>query len=172
VQGNHERQLLQLLDTGASSAPPNVHESRSKLIEQLESRHVQWLRELPGFLHLEPHQACVVHAGIVPGVALPEQDPWALTHMRSFDAEGRPSALLGETSWASSHRGPLHVVFGHNARRGLQSYDYATGLDTACVYGGSLTGLLLNEGEPVLPVSMRHTQLVQVPARVTYCSPR
>jgi hypothetical protein len=171
VQGNHERQLMQLLDTGTSTAAPAAQESRQRLIQQLEARHVQWLRAMPLFIQLEQHQACVVHAGIVPGVALLAQDPWALTHMRSLDAEGRPVAQLGDESWACSYKGPLHVVFGHSAQRGLQLHQFATGLDTGCVYGGSLTGLLLNDGEGVLAASTRHTQLIRVPAREIYCSP-
>jgi len=172
VQGNHERQLLQLLDSGRESAVTGGHESRRRLIELLEPRHVQLLRAMPLYLELPQHNACVVHAGVVPGLSWAEQDPWALTNMRSLDALGRPSAELGEVSWALSMRGPVHVVFGHSAQRGLQLLEFATGLDSGCVYGGSLTGLLLQESEPVPPVSTRRAALVSVAAHAVHCRAR
>ena len=172
VQGNHERQLLKLIDDGRDSAGTGVHESRWRLIELLEPRHVQLLRAMPLYLELTQHNACVVHAGVVPGLGWAEQDPWALTNMRSLDAQGRPSAELGEESWALSMGGPVHVVFGHSAQRGLQLFEFATGLDSGCVYGGSLTGLLLQEGEPVPPVSKRRAALVSVTAHAVYCRAR
>jgi len=171
VQGNHERQVLQLIDAGASSLPPHAHESRSRLIERLEPCHVRLLRALPLYLELTEHRACVVHAGVVPGLGLAAQDPWVLTHLRSFDAQGRPSAELGSESWAVRYRGPEHVVFGHSAQRGLQLHEYATGLDCGCVYGGSLTGLLLQEGEPVPALAARGSALVSVPAQRVHCRP-
>jgi diadenosine tetraphosphatase ApaH/serine/threonine PP2A family protein phosphatase len=169
VQGNHERQLLQLVDNDRDLAGSGVvHESRWRLVELLEPRHVQVLRAMPLYLELAQHNACVVHAGVVPGLSWADQDPWALTHMRSLDAQGCPSAELGKESWALAMVGPVHVVFGHNARRGLQLLEFATGLDSGCVYGGSLTGLLLQEGEPVPPVSTRRAALVSVPAHAAH----
>lgn len=47
--------------------------------------------------------------------------------------------------WAHIWKGPPRVIFGHDARRGLQQHDWAIGLDTGAVYGKQLTGIILPE---------------------------
>lgn len=46
------------------------------------------------------------------------------------------TAKFNGTAWASQwNDSKLHVYFGHDAKRGLQLWEHATGLDTGCCYG-------------------------------------
>ncbi len=173
VQGNHERQLLKLAEVNQDSGDsPRFSAGHRRVAQSLERHHWELLRAMPLFVDLPHHGACVVHAGLMPDLDLAAQDPWVLTHMRSIDAFGRPSEELGDAPWAATYPGPVHVVFGHSAQRGLQLHPFATGLDSGCVYGGRLTGLLLNAGEPVPALTERGRAIVSVAAHAMYCVPK
>jgi len=70
--------------------------------------------------------------------------------------------------WGASYEGPPHIVFGHNARKDPQLHAHATGLDTACVYGGELTALVLPAGARLPPPNERRDLLVSERARRAY----
>ena len=113
----------------------------------------------------------IVHAGLIPGVELQDQTIETMVTIREVDPiykrqedynAKRPhlrytrhgaETILAKNEfradrpvpWALAWKGPNQVVFGHDARRGLQLFDtkWATGLDTGAVYGKQLTGIIL-----------------------------
>jgi len=145
VRGNHEEKLLAWHHRNKPLGPDHQRVAR-----ELSDDEWRMIGALPLWLDLPEHDARVVHAGVVPGVAVDRIPADALLRMRTLDARGRWSdeADAGP-SWGSQYTGPPHVVFGHNARPEPQLHAWATGLDTGCVYGGRLTALVLDEGEPM-----------------------
>ncbi len=117
---------------------------------ELYARALAWMRALPCWLELP--EIVLVHWGLEPDVPLEDQHPAVLTG--DVPGEMCLTERLGETPWYEAYPGPKPVAYGHHsyaagARRGL-----TYGIDTGCVYGQSLTGLLLPGFE-----------LVSVPAR-------
>jgi hypothetical protein len=169
VLGNHEARLLQVRQARlAGAAAPRLGPTHEALMRDLGEADWALLGALPLYLDVPDHGARVVHAGVIPGVRLRDHDAWTLTHIRSVTAEGKPSDLPGDESWAASYTDGPHVVFGHDARRGLQLHARATGLDTACVYGGSLTALVVPSHEPIPFPRERRELLVSVRAHEPY----
>lgn len=166
--GNHEQRLLDAHRARARGEKgPRLGGSHQAIVNELRSEDWELLAALPLLVDVPEHGVVVAHAGIDPSVPLRAQDPWVVTHVRSIDADGKPSEKWGAL-WGASYDGPEHIVFGHNARKQPQFHAFATGLDTGCVYGGRLTGMLLPEGASPPSVSERGGTLVSVAAREEY----
>jgi bis(5'-nucleosyl)-tetraphosphatase (symmetrical) len=127
------------------------------------------LRELPILAHLgalgDGPDVWAVHAGLhpswtdLPAIATsingrPHDDDWLrshdvvfATHVRCCTADGRRLEHTGEPGdcppssrpWDVFYRGESLVVHGHWAMRGYYRDVRTMGLDSGCVYGGSLT---------------------------------
>ncbi|ORC88031.1 serine/threonine protein phosphatase [Trypanosoma theileri] len=67
--------------------------------------------------------------------------------------------------WGEVWGGPELVVFGHDARAGLQQHRLAYGIDTGCVYGRELTCLVFGPADPA-------GTLVSVPGLPKYTNER
>jgi hypothetical protein len=168
VLGNHEERLLSAhAARRTGEVPPKLSPSHAALVQSLSDEEWAQLAALPLKLEFDDLGLRVVHAGLVPGVAWADQDPWMLTHVRSIDENGEPSARWGRP-WGVSYAGPEHVVFGHNAQSVPQLHPFATGIDTGCVYGGALTALVLDHGAPIPAIADRPAALVSVRARQAY----
>lgn len=160
VRGNHEARLL-----AWRSNPDDVKLGRlhREVAESLADEEWRQLEAMPLHTTLAAHDVLVVHAGIEPGIPLEKQTPDTLVHIRTV-ADG--------TLWGEAYEGPPHVVFGHHALAGIQLHAWATGLDSGCVYGGSLTALVLAPGETIArSAKARRGQLRSVRAGQRYFVP-
>ncbi len=177
IRGNHEERLLTsraaphplVWNEDAEAKPKPLGRMHAEVAAQL--RPVDWtlLEASPLYVDLPEHGVRVVHAGVIPGVAIEKQKRSTLLTIRALGPRGEAVERREGVLWGERYTGPPHIVFGHHARRTPQLHPWATGLDTGCVYGGELTALLLGEGERVpRELSARRKLLVRVPAARVY----
>lgn len=159
VAGNH--------DNAATAAYFRVgkYEGMAKLppqlayIDTLTEADVSFLLELPYTISIPHLNAIVVHAGLLPGRPIQEQLAVDMSRIRSVVVKEEDGSHEGvdyikehTIPWAqlwSEKGGPEHIIFGHDAKRMLQVYPKALGLDTGCCYGKELTLVILPGGERV-----------------------
>jgi hypothetical protein len=130
VLGNHDLHVIGKAEAGQRLAPAPA---------------IDWLRTLPHFIEGEGWLA--VHGGIDPHGGVQATSRTQAVNMRRFPMD-EPEADF----WWRQYEGPPLVLYGHDAVRGLQDHrPHSLGLDTGCVYGGQLTGYLL-EADRILSV--------------------
>lgn len=190
VRGNHEDRILlvandysgnalkaQISHPGAkeeSEAAKQIRMER-ELAKSLTPEQLDWLNACPVILkvgEIGSHGDIVaVHGGLVPGIALEDQDPMSVMNMRIVNLTTHmPSSLAseeGSVPWAdfwnkyqklrsvpksifgAKHSDPnfkhTTVVYGHDAKRGLQIDTYTKGLDSGCVKGGKLSAWVVGD---------------------------
>lgn len=151
VKGNHEQAVLSRLQS-LKQAPKELTKKYA-WITRLSAEDQTFLEELPYTITIPFLHVIVVHGGLVPGVKLQEQLPENMINMRNYVHEklSGTSDIDEGLPWAGQWPGPEFVIFGHDARRRLQKYRNAIGLDTGCLYGEKLTGFLvkLDDKDPL-----------------------
>lgn len=124
VRGNHEERIIGVMqeldmeseaeidsdedDDVAFAKKHRLSKKRSaekKLVKKLGSRRMHWLQNLPVILKIgnmgKMGEVIVVHAGLVPGVELPSQDPEMVMNMRSMHRHGKPSMDRDGIEWTT-----------------------------------------------------------------------
>ena len=164
VRGNHENKLLTWRHKHEPLGPEHA-----RVAESMSDEEWAQVEAMPLWIDLREHDARVVHAGVLAGVAPEDMPAAALLKMRTIDERGRWSDEPDAGPlWGKRYAGPPHVVFGHNARPDPQVHPWATGIDTGCVYGGRLTGILLEQDEPMPRGDQVRALLRSVPAMRKY----
>lgn len=141
VLGNHELHLIRDADG---------HQVKKRWIAEFKERfgehfaaYLTDIKQWP--LYIEEEDFLVLHAGLVPGEHPKDSDPRRITSIRTWDEQGQD--LQDETNrpWFDYYTGNKLVVFGHWAKLQGVVRENLIGLDTGCVYGKELSGLLLEE---------------------------
>ncbi len=141
VIGNHEYHLLR--------DAQGVEVKRS-WVEGLKrawgGRFASYLKEIQSWpFYLEEEDCLIVHAGLAPGQAVAETDPFLLCNIRTWDGVGKRLWNHADPAWFELYKGEKLVVFGHWAALEGVIRPNAIGLDTGCVYGKRLTAFILPE---------------------------
>jgi len=141
VMGNHEYWYIK-------SYPFDDNSVTSFNFRRLEiEEHLDWIKSLPYFFISD--EFILVHAGFDPAIAFKDNSHDILVSVRTLDHTKSP--------WFDSYYGSKHIYFGHWAKLGLFFGKNITCLDTGCVYGGKLSGYIIEEN-----------RLIQVPAKKIY----
>ncbi|RQH02643.1 metallophosphoesterase family protein [Natrarchaeobius oligotrophus] len=117
---------------------PNMYSVRgnneAKIIEarrdpgNLTVEDVDWIRSLPVVISWD--ETLVVHAGVDPRKRLSDQSVADLLDIDVLNADG---------DWWERYDGDHRIVFGHEPLEEPLHRERLVGIDTGCVYGGSLT---------------------------------
>ena len=160
VRGNHEQKFIDEIKEDLPLSP---------ILKQLKDNMggklndwIDWLSSLP--YYIEEKDFLAVHGGLVPGENPKDSDPRLLMNIRTWDGKGEDIKNTHKpplpTPWFSFYRGEKLVLYGHWAKRGLEIRPNSIGLDSGCVYGGKLSGIILPD-----------RKLLQTPALCKYTDP-
>ena len=160
LMGNHERKHVR-------GARREVKLATSQEITQWQmgktayQHTLAWMQTLP--IYLELPEAILVHGYLEPNIPLSEQRPTVLTGTMSGD---RYLTKTYDRPWYELYQGDKPVVVGHHDyQRNGQAFIYQDrvyGLDTSCVHGKTLTGLLLPNFKTItVPSRQNHWRYVK-----------
>ena len=139
VRGNHEQAFLNGINKDIQLNP--IFRKLQKDMKGNLEKWVHWLSGLP--FYIEEKNFLVVHGGLVPGERPKYSDPHLLMNIRTWDGVGKDIKNELNPAWYSFYKGKKLVIYGHWANQGLNIRKNTIGLDTGCVYGHKLSGLLL-----------------------------
>ena len=157
VMGNFEYTLLDIIRQIKSGElnPQRKRYAKDPMVllaAQMPDDCVSYLQKLPHVLRIPHYKLVVLHGGVNTSLPLEEQNVEDLLNTRRLTADdpvsGKRRCIYKDedgTPWAKLWKGPETIVFGHDARAGLQREPFAIGLDTGCVYGGELTAIVYPE---------------------------
>ncbi|HKR66512.1 MAG TPA: metallophosphoesterase family protein [Thermoanaerobaculia bacterium] len=119
---------------------------------------LRYIESWPLVIDFPDAAVTAVHGGFLPQMEITQQDVEAeqeiVSHLRwirrkngGWKAVPRQKRKKDDVLWAEKWKGDRFVVYGHTPLRTPKFDKRALGLDTGCVYGGSLSAGVFANGE-------------------------
>ncbi len=152
VRGNNE---IRVLEQAKPLLRFFAHENRDVLRRRDLLRYIaSW----PLVIDVPDHEVSVVHGGFLPQMTVSAEDVarekevvprlrWIRRSNGAWKYVPKEKRKKGDVLWSEKWRGQRFVLYGHTPVREPKHDPSALGLDTGCVYGGSLTAAVLEHGE-------------------------
>jgi predicted phosphodiesterase len=152
VKGNNE---LKVLDAARPVLRLFARENREVL---RRGDLLRYIASWPLVIDFPTQRVTAVHGGFLPQMQVTPEDVEReqdvipqLRWIRKQDGQWRPvgkeKKRKDDVLWGEKWRGDRIVIYGHTPLREAKGDKQALGLDTGCVYGGSLTAAVLTDGE-------------------------
>lgn len=157
VRGNHDDLLVKSIQQNLASNP--FIETLKQEMGAQASSWADWISTWPYFI--EDKDFLLVHGGLAPSQHPQKTKPFILMNVRTWDLKNNNIGTPHDSPWYDFYKENKLVVYGHWARQGLKIRSNTIGLDSGCVYGHALSGVLLPQ-----------KKIIQVPAQKKYCEPQ
>ncbi len=154
--GNHEARILRHVDSGGAY---RLKKPDWKTFKSLGPDEVDFFRTFPLTIPLPEYNAIAVHGGFLPHPHWSQQPEEVVAHIQVIDRYGRPRKRSDHAKgrpWAEFWKGPETVIYGHTPRRTVFRRPFSIGIDTACVFGGTLTAFIYPEATLCQVKAARH----------------
>ena len=148
LMGNHEEMMLDAIDGKEvnfwrrNGGEETLQSYKIDNPNNIPLQHVEWLRALPTLYSPEGTNLIFVHAGVDP-TSYPDDDPQKRRWMRG-------NRFFDTTRWVNPALAGKRVIHGHTPTNTDQADVTADGrrvnVDTGAAYGGSLTAVVLQDG--------------------------
>ncbi len=166
IRGNHEHVYIRYARHEENRRihgkrnPMILAPEKADLFGTFESSDMGWLDNLPLYLHIGA--LTVVHGGVLPrlnlGPATPRHILEICLWIRNLDERDKPVGLGDPRSclrWSDRYTGTSgYVVYGHEPFEKPRVRMDSLGIDTGCVFGGSLTAAIFERDEKGLPLPL------------------
>lgn len=172
VLGNHDDKYVRyhqhaLLEQETGKKNPMSLGINKEIIYNglVETGLLGWLAELPTYINIPEINTCVVHAGVLPtSPQIKASEHPRRTHLYMRFVEPTTAKMLaldveheqpkGSVHWTEIYNGKENIIYGHHAHSFTnphvtlhESNIRTIGIDTGCCFGGTLTALLIEQGE-------------------------
>jgi len=138
VIGNHELKFIRFIEKSLH-LPPKLEQLKKDMGKDL-NKWLEYIKNWPTFIETE--NFLVVHAGVVPEEHPSQSSVDQLVHIRHWENGQMCSQDTGRP-WHEYYKSKKLVIYGHWARQGVLQKSNSLCLDSGCVYGRQLTGVLL-----------------------------